>query len=188
MAANTASALQPAAAHVPATVSDPSKLDRHHRRTAAGLLVLFLFAIAVIVFWPGQPDPGGQSALKAYLNDGPSHGLPSWVTFALVETVANVAMFMPVGLLGSLAIRARNYLVIGYAALASGLIELVQLVLLPQRVASLDDIRANTMGAILGFLISVPALRARRRRRRRYREGRVGARDSKRLVALTVQR
>lgn len=166
---------------------DPCRLDRAHRRAAAALLFLYAVGIAVVVFWPGPPDPGGQWSLKRYLSDGPAHGLPAWITFSLVESLANVLMFVPVGLLGSLAMRRHNYLVVVFAAAASGLIELVQLVVLPNRVASLQDVRANAIGALLGFLLAIPALRKRRRSRRRYRQGRRGAADSERRAALSAR-
>jgi len=166
---------------------DPSRLDRAHRRWATALLFLFALGIAVVVGWPGPPDPGGQSSLKSYLSHGPAHGLPAWITFSLVESLANVLMFLPVGLLGSLAMRRRNYLVVPFAAAASGLIEMVQLIALPSRVASLQDVRANAIGALLGFLLSIPSLRRRRRSRRRYLQGRRSAADSGRRAALVAR-
>ena len=104
-----------------------------------------------------------------------------------METLANVVMFVPIGLLGSLALRRRNILIVFYAALASGLIEVVQFLLLPGRVSSWQDIGANTAGALIGFLVSVPALRRRLRRRRRYRQGLRGAKDSARRAARAAR-
>ena len=170
-----------------ATRGDPSRLDVASRRAAAALLLLILVVIAVIVFWPGPPDPGGQSALETYLRHPERHGLPPWITFDLVQNLANVVMFLPLGLLGSLALRRHNYLVVVYAAAASGLIEFTQLVLLPHRVASLWDVLANTTGAFLGLLLSIPALRRRRTRRRLYALGRRRAVDSQRRVARTAR-
>lgn len=167
--------------------SDPTRLDRTARRTAGALLVLLLLVVALIVFWPGPPDPGGQSALASYLRHPERHGLPRWVTFDLVQNLANVAMFVPLGLLGSLALRRHNYLVVVYAAAASGLIEFVQLVLLPHRVSSLQDVLANTVGASLGLLLAVPALLRRRRRRRLYALGRRRAVDSPRRAARAAR-
>jgi len=184
MASNTDLEQHAALCRAPA---DPYRLDRMQRRLAAVLLALFLLAVAVIVFWPGPPAPAGQSSLKTYLSHGASRGLPEWITFGLVETLSNVVMFVPLGLLGSLALRRHNYLVVAFGALGSALIELIQLVALPARVASFDDIRLNTIGALIGFLLSVPALRSRHRRRSRYRAGRISAADSRRRAGRALR-
>ena len=167
--------------------ADPSRLDRRARRLAGVLLGVILVVIAVIVFWPGPPDPNGQTALREYLDTGHRHGLPRWIDYNLVQNSSNVLMFVPIGLLGALALYRRNYLIVLYAGLASGLIELVQLVLLPDRVASWQDMAANTIGAFLGLLCALPALRRRRRRRRRYLQGRRSAADSPRRAARAAR-
>lgn len=165
---------------------DAYRLDRLDRRVAGTLLTLFVVVVTLIVFWPGPPAPTGQSTLKNYLSQGRRHGLPSWITFAFIENLSNVLMFVPLGLLASLALRRRNYLVVPAAAVASGLIELVQLLLLPGRVASIQDVRANTIGALVGLLLSLPALRRRRRRRRQFRSGRLRAGESRRRARLAA--
>lgn len=167
--------------------ADPGRLDRPARRLAATLLCVILIVIAVIVFWPGPPDAGGQAELLLFLARGHRHGLPEWIDFDLVQNLSNVVMFAPIGLLGALALYRRNYLIVLYAGLASSLIELVQLVLLPDRVASWLDITANTIGAFLGLLCAVPALRRRRKRRRRYLQGRRSAADSQRRAARAAR-
>lgn len=162
----------------PPPFGDVARLDRTARRVAAALLGMIVVVIAVIVFMPGPPDATGQAELQQFLAKGHRHGLPLWIDFDLVQNLSNVVMFLPIGLLGALALYRRNYLIVLYAGLASGLIELVQLVLLPDRVASWQDLRANSIGAFLGLLCAAPALRRRRKRRRRYLQGRRSARDS----------
>ena len=166
---------------------DPGRLDRRSRRIAAVLLCVILMVIAVIVFWPGPPDANGQTGLRLYLDKGHRHGLPRWIDYDLVQNLSNVVMFVPIGLLGALALYRRNYLIVIYAGLASGLIELVQLVLLPSRVASWQDITANSVGAFVGLLCATPALRRRRKRRRRYLQGRRSAADSPRRAARAAR-
>ena len=77
-----------------------------------------------------------------------------------MEWGLNVLMFVPLSLLGS-AFRPgwtwRDWIGVGFVA--SGLIELVQLVLLPNRVASFSDVVANTLGALIGALLAPYALR-----------------------------
>jgi VanZ family protein len=165
---------------------DPGRLDRRARRIAGVLLCVILLIIAVIVFWPGPPDADGQTALRRYLNYAHWHGLPRRIDYNLVQNLANVAMFLPIGLLGALALYRRNYLVVIYAGLASGLIESVQLIL-PDRVSSWQDITANTAGAFLGLLCAIPALRRRYKRRRQFLQGRRSAADSPRRAARAAR-
>ena len=88
------------------------------------LLTSVIAVVVVIVFWPGPPDPGGQDALHRYLAQAHANGLPYWISFNLIQNLANVVMFIPLGLLGSLALRRHNYLVVPAAAAGSALIEL----------------------------------------------------------------
>ena len=166
---------------------DPARLDLAARRTAGVLLVMIVLAVAVIVFWPGPPDPGGQSALETFLQRQHRRGLPEWITFNLVQNVANVVMFLPVGFLGALALRRHNYLIVAVAAIGSGLIELTQLLLLPDRVASLEDVAANTAGAVVGLLLAVPTLRRRHKRRLQFVRGYRGAVDSDRRASRAAR-
>jgi len=92
------------------------------------------------------------------------HGWPptAWITFAVVESVANVVMFVPLGLL-IVAWGGRWWHGILAGLIISSAIETVQLLFLPTRVADVRDVIANTLGAALGVTI---ALLLRRRRSR----------------------
>ncbi len=151
--------------------------ERRTRQWALGLLILTVLVIAVIVLWPGPPDPSGQDALVRFFNRAHRHGLPRWIGYNLVQNLSNMLMFAPVGLLGSLAARHHNWWVVPAAALGSTAIEMAQLLFLPGRVATLSDILANTGGTLIGFLLSVPALRRRSGRQRRAALGLRGAAD-----------
>jgi VanZ family protein len=166
---------------------DPSRLDAPVRHIATVLLVVISGVVLLIVLTPGPPDPHGQEYLHRYLDRAHTQGLPSWIDFGMVEGAANVLLFIPLGLLGALSMRRRNYLVVPAAAAVSGLLELAQLALPPDRVASVHDVLANTLGALVGLLLAVPALRQRRRRRRRYLHGRRAAGDSRRQVARAAR-
>ena len=142
---------------------------------ATVLLIAVLVVIAVVVFTPGPPDAAGQHDLWWFFYRAHEHGLPGWISFELVETSSNIAMFAPIGLLGALALRRHTWLVVVAAAALSGLIELGQSMFLPERVASLPDVLANTGGALLGWLIALPWIR-------RHRRIRVSASQGRRLV------
>ncbi|KQO01857.1 hypothetical protein ASF21_09870 [Arthrobacter sp. Leaf234] len=113
-------------------------------------------------------DRDGGTVLRAALADLQRAGWPSWFDYRFVETVANVIMFVPLGLFFFiLAPQGWRRLgpVVGLA-LSAG-IEFTQLAALPERVASPYDVAANTAGSGVGALFAWIMLRMRGRRRRR---------------------
>lgn len=85
----------------------------------------------------------------------------------VLEVLANVALFVPVGvLLAFAAPRLRLWQVVVIGALMSGLIETVQ-AFMPSRFPTLSDVLANTSGAAIGGAIALlPRLRMPERSRR----------------------
>jgi len=131
--------------------------------------VLYLAVVLFVVFWPvpvDRPVEGSLARLLVWLH---GHGVPGWFDYGLVEWLANVAMFVPWGAFGAIMLAPRRWwLVVLSALLASTAIETAQLVLLSARFASLTDIAANTLGAILGVLlcaVTFPAVVTSVRRR-----------------------
>lgn len=134
------------------------------RRRAAQLFALYIAVLALIVFWPSPVDPGASTGmLSDVLRSLHRRGMPGWINYTLVESVANVLLFVPFGLLAASWLTDRWIwlaAVVGIAA--SCIIESVQAVLLPNRVASIYDVNANSLGAALGC-VAVYAWRSRRR-------------------------
>ncbi|WFR68155.1 VanZ family protein [Curtobacterium flaccumfaciens] len=86
-------------------------------------------------------------------------GTPAWFGYGALEFTANVAFFLPLGLLVVLRLGARRWWVGALTGfVASGVIETGQALFLPARFASFDDVLANTSGAAVGALIAVVAL------------------------------
>ncbi|THE07322.1 VanZ family protein [Microbacterium oleivorans] len=94
----------------------------------------------------------------------------AWITFDRLEFGANVAMFVPLGVIAVLWFGVRGWWaapIIG--ALASATIEGLQATLLDTRVADVRDVVANTLGSVIGmclmlllaFLLSPPNPRNR---------------------------
>lgn len=119
----------------------------------------------------GSDIASGLNRLLAWFADRPS---TAWITFDRVEFGANVAMFVPLGVIAVLWFGVRGWWaapLIG--ALASATIEALQALLLDARVADVRDIIANTLGSVIGmclmlllaFLLSPP-------NPRRYEESR----------------
>jgi glycopeptide antibiotics resistance protein len=117
------------------------------------LLLRILFAVYLVavgfVVWSPQPA-GGVGILRVVARWVASLlGTPPGPTFDVLEVAANVAMFVPFGVL---ALTAYRWMRVWSATLAglvtSGIIEGVQL-FLPTRYATVSDLVANTAGALL---------------------------------------
>ncbi|WP_291881228.1 VanZ family protein [Cellulomonas sp.] len=118
------------------------------RRTAAALVV-YLMLVARVTLWP-SPAPGETfNVVRAVVGWFSDRGWP--VTYAGVEAVANVVMFLPFGVLVGLLVR-RWWIVVLLALATSATIELAQLAFLPTRVPTVQDVVLNTLGAALGVL------------------------------------
>lgn len=82
------------------------------------------------------------------------------------EALANVVMFLPLGLLLPLALpRAYLSLLLACAAAASLAIEVTQYLVLPDRVPALLDVVMNTAGAAAGLVLGGDSRRVLRRGR-----------------------
>ncbi|MBT2568950.1 VanZ family protein [Arthrobacter sp. ISL-85] len=124
-----------------------------------------LIPVALIAFWPSPVDQPVQAQLATTLYVLHRHGVPVWVDYKLVEATANVLLFLPLGVLGSLAFPTKFWWQVGaLGSLLSGCIELGQLLFLHDRFAALSDIVTNTAGATTGALL-VMSLRRKLRAR-----------------------
>jgi glycopeptide antibiotics resistance protein len=91
-------------------------------------------------------------------------GLEPWQGYDLVEFTANIALFVPLGVLMLLWWRQRGWLQAAGVAFATSLtIEVLQQVLRPERFASPSDVVANTAGGAIGGLLVVAGRRLRAR-------------------------
>lgn len=147
-------------------VDDRAPATWRSRRFATGLAVAYGVALALVGFWGSPVDASGGPWLARALAAAHRHGLPDRIDYAAVESFANVVYFVPLGLLVVLLAGARWW----WAAIATGLvvsacIETGQALFLPARTATIDDVVANGVGALLGAVAGVLLLsRAARRR------------------------
>ncbi|WP_220725888.1 VanZ family protein [Arthrobacter cheniae] len=122
-------------------------------------------AVAFIVLWPTPVDRAGVGWLRGLLGALHAHGLPALVSYGTVEFAANVLMFVPLGLFWFLlAPRSWRWAGVFAGFGLSLLIEVAQLLLLPQRFATPYDVLANTLGTFMGtvaawFLLRTSHLR-----------------------------
>jgi hypothetical protein len=117
------------------------------RWIAALLLVLYaIFVCRLTLADPsaGQPVFDGAYYWGELLSGGR-------MSTARIEMLANVALFVPAGLLLAAVLR-RPIVAIGLLVLASACIELAQQRWFPSRVPSLADVEHNAIGAALGGL------------------------------------
>jgi len=113
--------------------------------TARVLLPIYLLVVAFIVFSPA--DDSGTGFLDRL---GELLGEPAYVA---LEFTANIAMFVPFGVLVRVAFARLPWwavLLLGFATTVT--IELVQTTL-PSRYSTLSDVIANTLGTAAGLLI-----------------------------------
>ncbi|MBT1611359.1 VanZ family protein [Curtobacterium poinsettiae] len=147
-------------------VDDRAPATWRSRRFATGLAVAYGVALALVGFWGSPVDASGGLWLTRALAAAHRHGLPDRIDYAAVESFANVVYFVPLGLLVVLLAGARWW----WAAIATGLvvsacIETGQALFLPARTATIDDVVANGVGALLGAVAGVLLLsRAAQRR------------------------
>ncbi len=131
------------------------------------LLSRIVFAVYLVVVgfvvWSPQPTDGVGIAQVVARWVASLFGLPPGPTFGVLEVAANVAMFVPFGVLALTAYRWMRVWSATLAGLAtSGIIEGVQL-FLPTRFATVSDLIANTAGALLGALLVAAVRRTRLR-------------------------
>ena len=126
------------------------------RRVARWLAAGYLVALGLIALWPTPVDRDAAGLIASLLAGLHALGAPGWVNYALIEFTANIALFLPVGLLGVALLGAGRWWLPVLAGVAlSCLIELSQRVFLPGRFATPLDVLANSTGAVLGALLAV---------------------------------
>lgn len=149
-----------APAEVPGAPLHPA---RRPVRIAATVVVLV--GIGLVVFWPMPPHPSEGGPYRQVLEFLWDHGLPRWFTFMTAEFCANIALFVPFGMVAywwkPSVVRDT---MLGFAA--SCLIEAAQGAFVGGRVADPRDIASNTIGALVGSVIAAIAVRIAARRRR----------------------
>lgn len=124
---------------------------------------LYLLAVCVIVFAP-QPDTGQFTGIVAVIARAiEPWGVPFELGYTVLEFGANIALFVPFGMLVPLiAPLWHPWLVIASGLAVSCLIEFTQTAL-PSRYPTASDLLANTLGTALGVALLSLLLRLRSR-------------------------
>ncbi|MFV0259229.1 MAG: VanZ family protein [Acidimicrobiales bacterium] len=141
--------------------------DPSNRRGAApsrsawlrGAIGLIVAAIAVITLWPEYPES------RRFTNLIPMVNLidPDRLGFTLANAVGNVLLFVPLGALAAVTANRRDapgrvprsgvWAAFVAGLVVSGAVELAQWVVPRGRVADVDDLVLNVLGAVCGALL-----------------------------------
>jgi hypothetical protein len=140
-------------------------IDRARRRRAVLEVALgVVTALLLLVgWWPSPVDATVSAPLHRALDLVHVAGVPRALTsYDVIEFSANIALFVPFGVLAALLLRRRPWIAVLAGCALSCCIELGQLLFLPDRTASVFDVLANTTGTLLGVLAVGLARRVRR--------------------------
>jgi len=166
------------------------------------ILTVITFVYLGVVGWitlsPQTDTTGFNSLVFRFLAFFSRHEATDWLTYQRLEFLANVAMFIPIGVF-FLLLFGRFWWFVSVIAggLLTGAIEFAQR-FIPGRVSDVSDLIANTGGAaigvILALIITTPAAIRVGRERREAERSRAAGSQSSRLSAepptepLSIQR
>jgi glycopeptide antibiotics resistance protein len=112
----------------------------------------YLAFVALLTLTPGSVAPTSSGVVLRLLARLQRYDELSWLTYDRAEYLANVALFVPVGLFLLLLFGVRFWwLALTAAIVLTSSIETVQRVV-PGRVSDERDIAANTIGAVVGII------------------------------------
>jgi glycopeptide antibiotics resistance protein len=142
--------------------------------------VAYLAALAWLTLTPTSNSERAFSLLGRIVELFQRYDASDWLTWDRAEFIANVLLFVPMGVFVVLLVgRRRWWAAIVVGLLASCWIELAQSVWLPDRVADPRDLVSNTLGTCVGVLVAMvitwPAAYRDRRRAAARTARQVGA-------------
>ncbi|GAB2449325.1 glycopeptide antibiotics resistance protein [Conyzicola lurida] len=117
------------------------------------LTVVYLAGLAWVTLTPSANSERAFSLLGRLVDLFQRYDSTDWVTWDRAEFIANIVLFMPMGVFVVLLLgRRRWWAAIVVGLLASCWIELAQSVWLPDRVSDPRDLASNTLGTCIGVL------------------------------------
>ncbi|MFJ4999703.1 VanZ family protein [Microbacterium sp. NPDC088619] len=125
------------------------------RGIALALGIPFFVGLALLTLTPERVERSLPNLLDLVLSAAHRLGWES-LDFTRLEVIANVLVFVPIGILAFLLVPRRMWplaIVLGPALSLS--IEVVQRLVLPHRAATLTDVVANSGGALIGVALAI---------------------------------
>lgn len=127
-----------------------AKSSTERTYVARWMLGGYLAFVAAIMLWPTPVDRNAGPTVFAIITFVQDLGWSSF-GYTSLEVSANVLLFIPLGALLVICLPARVWWLAPIIASSISLLgEVAQLLLLPERVASLSDFAANSIGGVLG--------------------------------------
>ncbi|MEN0022768.1 MAG: VanZ family protein [Microbacterium sp.] len=129
------------------------------RRATRGIAILlgipFLVGLGLLTLTPARVEESMPNLLDLVLSTAHRVGW-DWLDFTRLEILANVLVFVPVGVFAFLLVPRRVWpvaVVLGPAI--SVAIEVAQRLALPHRAATVSDVAANSGGALIGVFLAI---------------------------------
>lgn len=120
------------------------------RRARIAAAIAYSILLIGIMLWPEPVDAGLHDEIARWIWRLNSVGIDS-VGYANIESISNLLLFIPFGLVVAMLVRRGNEWTAVVAGLsASSLAETAQWLILPERFATIEDVLANGAGAALG--------------------------------------
>lgn len=130
---------------------------------------MYLAVVGWITLGPQPINTGNGYWLWRVLRFFSSHESTQWLTYDRVEFLANLAMFIPIGVFFVLLFGRRLwFLSVLSGVLLTLAIEFAQR-FIPGRVSDVRDLVANSLGTVVGVLLALVLTRAKARRLRTQR-------------------
>ena len=127
-----------------------------HRHPFLSLVTIaYLAFVGWVTLTPGSEAPTQSDLVLRVLARLERYQHLEWLTYNRAEYLANIALFVPIGLFLLLLFGSRFWWLAIIAALTmTSFIETVQKAI-PGRVSDDRDIAANTLGAVIGVLLGL---------------------------------
>ena len=125
------------------------------RGIAVALGIPFFAGLALLTLTPARVEDTMPNLLDLVLSAAHRLGWDS-LDFTRLEIIANVLVFVPVGILAFILVPRRFWplaVVVGPALSLS--IEIAQRLALPHRAATVTDVIANSGGALIGVFLAI---------------------------------
>lgn len=120
------------------------------------LLAIYAAFVLLVTMWPNPQQLEFGSISSRLLRVLHNFGVPEWFGYDKLEFTANIGMFVPLGFLLGLALARKAWWAAVFLLPAfSGAIEFTQGIALDERVSTLQDVAANTIGGYIGLLLAM---------------------------------